>query len=83
MVSILSELELCSIERMTRQDLVEAVRARKDELPVDLVEKLEEQPTHRLQLLLLTGRLIRVLRHSRMDTAATLSPHSQREVRSS
>lgn len=82
MVSVLSELELCSIDRMTRQELVEAVRARTDDLPVDLLGQLEEQPTHRLQLLLLAGRLIRVLRHSQKDNAATLDPHSRREVRS-
>jgi hypothetical protein len=82
MVSILSQLELCSIDRMTRQELVDAVRARADDIPVDLVGKLEEQPLHRLQLLLLVGRLIRVLRHLRKDTAATLSPLSRGEVRS-
>ena len=79
MVSILSELELCSIDRMTQQELVDAVRERVDDLPVDLLGQLEEQPTHRLQLLLLAGRLIRVLRHLRKDTAATF-PRSGGEV---
>jgi hypothetical protein len=80
MISVLSELELCSIDRMTRQELVEAVRARAGELPVDLLGQLEEQPTDRLQLLLLAGRLIRVLRLLRKDTAANLCPRSPREV---
>ena len=62
MVSILSELERCSIERMTRQELVEAVRDRACDLPIDLLTELEERPTHHLQLFLLAGRLIRVLR---------------------
>ncbi len=65
MVSIVSELELCAIERMTRQELVEAIRARANFLPFDLLEELEGQPLHRLQLLLLTGRLLQVLRHLR------------------
>jgi hypothetical protein len=63
MVSILSELELCAIERMTSQELVQAVRDRAKDLPVDLTDQLEQQSTHYLQLLLLAGRLIRVLRH--------------------
>jgi hypothetical protein len=65
MVSIVSELELCSIERMTRQELVDAIRARANYLPVELLGQLEEQSTHHLQLLLLAGRLIQVLRHLR------------------
>jgi hypothetical protein len=79
MISILSELELCSIDRMTRQELVEAVRARAGDLPVDLLAQLEQQPTDRLQLLLLAGRLIRVLRLLR---TATMCPCSRGEVRS-
>jgi hypothetical protein len=80
MISILSELELCSIDCMTWQELIEAVRARARDLPVDLLEQLEEQPTDRLQLLLLAGRLIRVLRLLRKETAATSSPRSRRAV---
>ena len=63
MVSIVSELELCSMERMSRFELVEAIRGRASHLPVDLLGQLEEQPMPRLQLLLLAGRLIQVLRH--------------------
>jgi hypothetical protein len=81
MVSILSELELCSIDHMPRQELVDAVRARADDLPVDLLGQLEEQPTHHLRLLLLAGRLIRVLRHVRKHAAATLGADSRWEVR--
>ena len=76
MASILTELELCEIDRMTRQELIAAVRARGDDLPADLLQQLEEQPTHRLQLLLLAGRLIRVLRQLPKDTAATLGVRS-------
>jgi hypothetical protein len=62
MVSILSELELLSIDRMTRPQLIDAIRARAGDLPADLLERLEERTTDRLQLLLLAGRLIQVLR---------------------
>jgi hypothetical protein len=79
MVSILSELELYSIERMTRQELIDALRAYAAHIPVDLWGRLEDQPSHRLQLLLLTGRLIRVLRKY---TATSSSSHNRREVRS-
>ena len=67
MVSILSELELCAIDRMTRQELVDAVRQRACDLPIDLLGQLEERPTHHLQLLLLACRLIRVLRQVRVN----------------
>jgi hypothetical protein len=62
MVSILSELELCCIDRMTPQQLLEAIRSRANDLPADLLGELEKQSVQRLQLLLLAGRLIRVLR---------------------
>jgi len=63
MVTILSELELLSIDRMTGPQLLAAIRARAGDLPADLLEGLEERSTDRLQLLLLAGRLIQVLRH--------------------
>ena len=63
MVTILSELELLSIDRMTGPQLIAAIRARAGDLPDDLLERLEERSTDRLQLLLLAGRLIQVLRH--------------------
>jgi hypothetical protein len=63
MVSILSELELMSIDRMSRSQLIEAIGARADDLPTDLLERLEKRSIDRLQLLLLAGRLIQVLRH--------------------
>jgi hypothetical protein len=63
MVSILSELELMSIDRMNRLQLIEAIRARAGDLPADLLEHLEQRSMDRLQLLLLAGRLIQVLRH--------------------
>jgi hypothetical protein len=81
MVSILSQLELCSIDRMTRQELVDAIRARIGDLPPDLLWQLDEEPTSHLQLILLAGRLIHVLRRIRKDDGATLSSVSGREVR--
>lgn len=65
MVTTLSELELACIERLTREGLIEAIRARGGDLPADLLERLEEQPTESLRLLLLAGRLIQVLRQMR------------------
>jgi hypothetical protein len=67
MVSILSELELCAIDRMTRQELLETVRQYVCDLPMDLRGQFEERPTHQLQLLLLAGRLIRLLRRQRVS----------------
>jgi hypothetical protein len=65
MISTLSELELSYIDRLGREELLRALRARPADLPADLVERLEEQTTDHLQLLLLAARLIRVLRHVR------------------
>jgi hypothetical protein len=62
MVSSLGELELQCIDELTRPELLAAIRASQAHLPVDLLERLEEQSTHRLQLLLLAARLIHVLR---------------------
>jgi hypothetical protein len=47
---------------MADQELIQAVRARAEDLPVDLMVRLEEQSIERLQLMLLAGRLIHVLR---------------------
>jgi hypothetical protein len=65
MVTTLSELELACIERLSREQLVTAVRARAGDLPEDLLQRVEEQSTDSLQLILLAGRLIQVLRHQR------------------
>jgi len=65
MTSIVSQLELCCIDRLTRPELVEAIWARAGDLPPDLLGRLEEQSTDQLQLLLLAGRLINVLRQLR------------------
>ena len=70
MISILSELELCCIDRMTHQDLIQAIRARAADLPADLLDRLDEQPVDRLRLLLLAGRLIQVSRHLRNRASA-------------
>jgi hypothetical protein len=63
MVMILSELELAYIDRMARPQLIQAIQARAADLPVDLLNGLEEQSIQHLQLTLLAGRLIQVLRH--------------------
>jgi hypothetical protein len=65
MVSVLGELELRWIERLTRPELLNAVWALRDSVPSDLVAGLEEVATEQLQLLLLAARLIHVLRRLR------------------
>jgi hypothetical protein len=74
MVSDLGLLELQYIEAMSRQQLIEAIRARLDGLPADLREDLEERPTDELQLLLLAARLTCVLRQLRSAHWARNSP---------
>jgi hypothetical protein len=59
----MSAVELDCIEQMKRQDLLAAIGGRAQDLPEDLRQGLEAQPTYRLQLVLLTARLIYVLRH--------------------
>jgi hypothetical protein len=76
MASLLTELELCAIDGMTRQELIAGVRARRDDLPLDLLAHLEEQPIERLQLLLLAGRLTGVLRQLRTEATARRSRES-------
>jgi hypothetical protein len=65
MVINLMELELSYIEHLDRTELIQAIQAHADQLPGDLLEQLDEQPTDHLQLHLLASRLIRVLRHLR------------------
>ncbi len=62
MVSTLGKLELQQLDPLSRRQLVEAIRARRHNLPPDLLGGLEEQATDQLRLLLLTARLIEVLR---------------------
>jgi hypothetical protein len=63
MVAILTKVELAYIDRMTKPQLIQAIQARAADLPVDLLDRLDEQSIQRLQLMLLAGRLIQVLRH--------------------
>jgi hypothetical protein len=62
MITTLSELELSCIDRLSREQLLAALRNHTEHLPGDLVERLDDQSTDQLRLLLLAGRLIRVLR---------------------
>jgi hypothetical protein len=65
MISIMGELELRWIVRMSRPELIRAVLACKHAVPGDLLEDLEHASTERLQLLLLAARLILVARYLR------------------
>ncbi len=62
MVGIVSELELTCIDGLSRQELIQSIRDRASDLPPDLLRRLEDQTTDRLQLLLLAGRVLQVLR---------------------
>jgi hypothetical protein len=64
MASASFALELKHIDGMTRDDLVAAIRSKRDCLRADLMERLEGQSTDHLQLLLLAARLIQVLRQA-------------------
>jgi hypothetical protein len=76
-ISTVGEIELRCIDQLTRPELIETIRGRQAHLPVDLLERLEEQPSDHLRLLLLAGRLIYVLRRlqspATRDTAVRLS----------
>ena len=61
----LIEFEMRCLGAMTREKLVEALRGLVDCLPVDLRERVEEQETARLRLLLCAARLIHALRQLR------------------
>ena len=70
MVSTPLSLEWRHIDRMSRQELIEAVSSKRNCLRADLLDCLEEEPTERLQLLLLVARLIQVLRQEPRATAS-------------
>jgi len=72
MVSLatLYELEMRYLDVMPRQQVIEALGACPDCLPVDLTEGLVDAPTDRLRLLLFTARLIHVLRQLRRSRPA-------------
>jgi hypothetical protein len=54
------------IDPLAREQLLEAIHRRGHCLPPDLCERLDEQPTGWLRLLLMTGRLIYALRELRL-----------------
>jgi hypothetical protein len=58
----LGEIEMRGIGRLSRQGLLDALSPRLGCLPPDLAERLEDQPTDRLRLLLLAARLLYTLR---------------------
>jgi hypothetical protein len=62
MIPNLYDLEMQTIEAMSRQQLLAAIRPHLDCLPPELRERLDEQPDGWLQLLVLATRLIRAVR---------------------
>jgi hypothetical protein len=76
MASDLYELEMRSIDLMSRQQLLDAIRPRLDCLPPDLRERLDDQPDAWLRLLLMAARLIWALRLLRDQHWAEKAGHS-------
>jgi hypothetical protein len=56
------ELEQNDIDRLSLPELGEAIRRHGVHLPWDLREGIEEQPVENLRMLLLTARLLHLLR---------------------
>jgi hypothetical protein len=50
------------IDRLSREEVIAAIRAIAADVPADLLERLEQHSIDHLRLLLLAGRLLRVLR---------------------
>jgi len=63
MVATLLDFEMRQLDRMTRQELVAAIRFRRDLLKAELVDCLEEKSLGQLQMLMLVARLTEVLHH--------------------
>jgi hypothetical protein len=61
-VLTLAKLELLDIDQMTRHQLVDAALTSREHLPDDLVARVEQMPVDQLRLLVLTARLVCVLR---------------------
>jgi hypothetical protein len=62
MISNVGKLELGYLDRMTRQELIEAIELQGDCLRIDLQVRLEEISTDYLRWLLLATRLLAALR---------------------
>ncbi len=65
MTFAVTQLELDLMDRMKRDELLAAIRGRAEHLPADLIAGMEAMPDEYLRLLLLTGRLVHLLRQLR------------------
>jgi hypothetical protein len=72
----LCDIEMRSIDPMSREQLLQAIRRRLDCLPPDLGERLDEEPDGWLRLLLLSARINYALRHLRSRAWAAGSPRT-------
>jgi hypothetical protein len=63
MISNLTRLEFRCLDQMTRPELIAAIELQSNSLGLNLPEQLKAQPTDCLRLLLLSTRLLHVLRH--------------------
>jgi hypothetical protein len=64
MIAAWAELELCSLGKLSRDQLIALVLRRRDQLGLKFDQEwLEDQPTQRLRVLLMAARLLGLLRH--------------------
>jgi hypothetical protein len=64
MIAAWAELELCSMEKVSRKHLIGLLLRKRDQLELKFdPEWLEDQSTVRLRVLLLASRLLGLLRH--------------------
>jgi hypothetical protein len=68
--STLFEMEMLNLDRMSRAELLDAIRQHWDNLPADLRVILEDESTDQLRLLLMAARLLHTLRLRLADRAA-------------
>lgn len=72
MLASWSELEGFGIDRLCRRELTDAIRDHDIHLPFDLRQPLDEQPVENLRMLLLTARLLHLLRRMWQPSGAAV-----------
>jgi hypothetical protein len=70
MVLKLTKLELLDIDRMSRVELIDTIRTSEEHVPEDLVAEVEQFSNDHLKLLVLTARLVCVLRLLRKQSTS-------------
>ena len=70
MIAVWSELESLCIDRLSHVELTAAVASHREHLPSDLRAGLDELSMEQLRMILLTARLLHLLRNMREKTGA-------------